>query len=669
MKELSEQIEFLHHRVSTLSYFLQGPTIHLPTVLKQALVDLSLALEELQVTEEALESSHLLVEAERQRYQDLFNFVPVGYLVTNELGMVQEANWAAAGLLKLPQKSLIGKLLANFVVQEERQCFRTKLTELQQVNQSQEWEMLLQPKEGEPIDVLLTVSADSKVREQSLFYWLLHDLSDRKQAEAILLRAQAAELAKQALEAEIAQRQRAEAQLRRNAFHDPLTGLANRALFLDRLNHVNTYTQRQPDYRFAVLFLDLDGFKLINDSLGHPTGDQLLLRVAERLKSCLRPFDTIARLGGDEFTILVERVNAIADAETVAERVQAALELPFILVGQEVFVTTSIGISLSTEAYDQPEDLLRYADIAMYQAKAQGSGLYSLFNQGMHQQAVDRLSLKTQLRQAVEQEEFRIHYQPIVCLKTGKMIGFEALVRWQHPQQGLMTPGHFLPTAEKISLTPVIDRWVLEHACTQMHTWQQHFQDSSQGCVQGGALTLSVNLSSQQFASPNLIEQISQALLESQLNPERLILEITEGVIMTNAELAATKLSQLRSLGIRLAVDDFGTGYSSLGRLHHFPINVLKIDRSFVSRIGSEEGDSEIVETIVTLAHKLDLRVTAEGIETADQLAQLRQLNCEYGQGYFFSPPLDSEAAKALIRKNPQCGEPFLVRAADSSRV
>ncbi len=659
MKELPQQIEFLHHRVSTLSNSLQKLSVPLPEELKKALVDISDALESMQVAEEDLATYRLLVEVEHQRYQDLFNFVPVGYLVTNEWGVIQEANQAAAWLLNFP-RLLVGKHLASFVAQSDRRSFRSKLSKLQQTSQTQEWEISVQPQGGEPIDVLLTVSGASTVLEPpGHFYWLLQDLSDRKQqAKVALLRAQVAELAKQALESEITQRQRAEVQLRHSACHDPLTGLPNRTLFQDRLNHAAAYAQRKQAYLFAVLFLDLDGFKLINDSLGHAAGDQLLLRVAERLKSCLRPFDTVARLGGDEFTILVEDIDEITEAEGVAERVQAALEKPFILGVQEVFVTTSIGMSLSTEAYNQPEDLLRYADIAMYEAKAQGKGLCNLYNQGMHRQIVDRLHLKTQLRQAVEQQEFQIHYQPIVCLKTGKIVSFEALVRWQHPQRGLLAPGDFLPLAEKIGLTPVIDHWVLEQSCAQMHTWQQDSQAFPQGpcrsCSPGRALTISVNLSSQQFAHPNLIEQISQALSDSQLKPESLTLEITEDLIMINAELAATKLSQLRSLGIHLAVDDFGTGYSSLGRLHRFPINALKIDRSFVSCLDSAEGDAEIVETIVTLAHKLGLKVTAEGIETADQLAKLRSLNCEYGQGYFFSPALDSEAAKTLIRANPQ---------------
>ena len=418
---------------------------------------------------------------------------------------------------------------------------------------------------------------------------------------------------------------------------------------MNRLKFAVEQAKRHQDYLFAVLFLDLDHFKVINDSLGHLIGDQLLVAIAGRLKTCLRSSDLAARLGGDEFTILIEELNEISDAICVAERIQKELALPLDFGGQEVFTTASIGIALSRDGFDahpysKPEDLLRDADLAMYRAKTSGKARYEIFNPDMHAQAVARLQLETALRRAVERQEFRVHYQPIVSLETGGINGFEALVRWQHPQWGLVSPAKFIPIAEEIGLIISIDRWVLAQACRQIQQWQQYYLP----------LKVSVNLSGQQFKQPDLIKHIDQTLQQTGLDAQSLNLEITENVIMDHGESVTTALSQLRALGVQLSIDDFGTGYSSLGRLHHFPINVLKIDRSFVSRLGVDERNLEITETIVTLAQKLGVDVTAEGVETAEQLAYLRELKCEYGQGYFFSRPLDTEAAEALLVLNRQ---------------
>ena len=434
--------------------------------------------------------------------------------------------------------------------------------------------------------------------------------------------------------------------LRYNAFHDALTGLPNRALFMDRLEHALEQGKRYQDHLFAVLFLDLDRFKVVNDSLGHILGDQLLIAIARRLEACLRPTDTIARLGGDEFTILLEGLSDISDTIRIAERIQAELTLPFNLGGQEVFTTASIGIALSATGYSQAEDLLRDADIAMYRAKVFGAR-YEIFNTTMHARAVARLQMETDLRRAIERQEFLIFYQPLVSLETGKITGFEALIRWQHPQRGLLSPAKFVPVAEETGLLSRIDQWVMGEACRQAQHWSEQIKSDS-------PLSISVNISNKQFTQPNLIEQISQILQETSLEATCLKLEITENVIMENAQSAIAKLEQIKALGIKLAIDDFGTGYSSLGRLHNFPIDELKIDRSFVSKIGADEGNLEITETIVTLAQKLGMDVTAEGIETAEQLAQLRKLKCAYGQGYFFSRPLPSQAAEELIIAKPQ---------------
>lgn len=452
----------------------------------------------------------------------------------------------------------------------------------------------------------------------------------------------------------------AEEQLLHNAFHDTLTGLPNRALFMDRLGHALEHSKRHQDYLFAVLFLDLDRFKVINDSLGHSLGDQMLIVIASRLKEYLRSMDTAARLGGDEFTILLEDISDMSDAIRVAERIQEQLTSPFKLDGQEVFTTASIGIVFSATGYHQPEDLLRDADIAMYRAKTLGKARYEIFNSDMRDRAITRLQLETELRRAIEYQEFRVHYQPIVSLKTGKVIGFEALVRWQHPDRGLLYPAEFLSIAEETGLSISVDQWVLREACRQTQEWQARFPHGVVGNFSEAVqpLTVSVNLGSLQFRQPELLQHINRVLQETNLAATGLKLEITENAIMGNDESATVMLWQLKELGIQLSIDDFGTGYSSLGRLHRFPINMLKIDRCFINQIGKTPFGNgknlEIIETIVTLAQKLGVDVTAEGIETAEQLARLRELNCNYGQGYFFSRPLDTEAAEALMMTRPQ---------------
>jgi len=522
---------------------------------------------------------------------------------------------------------------------------------------------------------------------------------------------------------DITERKKTEAQLFHDALHDQLTGLPNRTLFIDRLGQLikrtkqlhsrssNGVTHPSPSL-FAVLFLDLDRFKLINDSLGHVAGDQLLVAVARRLEACLRPVDTIARLGGDEFTILLEDIKDSSDATETAERIQRELALPFDLNGREIFVTVSIGIALSTRynpgegwgnhSYDQPEDILRDADTTMYRAKALGKARHEIFDADLHERAVNLLQLENDLRRALSDlwptvnaptvkgspaegalqgqalkevtlQELQIHYQPIVLLKTGKITGFEALIRWLHPEYGLIPLEKFIPVAEETGLIVPMGYWVIREACRQMVAWQSQFSTllepspnpaSQQGTL-AQALTISVNLSSRQFLQPDLIAQIKQILKETGLNACNLKLEITESVIMKHAESVMSVLQQLRSLGIQLQVDDFGTGYSSLSYLHRFPIDTLKIDRSFVGSMGNEDknnsgtpaansGATSIIGTIVMLAHNLGMDVVAEGVETAEQLARLRTLECEYGQGYFFSKPVDCQAARALIAAQPR---------------
>jgi diguanylate cyclase (GGDEF)-like protein/PAS domain S-box-containing protein len=443
----------------------------------------------------------------------------------------------------------------------------------------------------------------------------------------------------------ITQSKVAEALLLHHAFHDALTQLPNLVLFLKRLRHALLRTKQSEDYLFAVLFLDLDRFKVVNYSLGHMLADQLLIAISRRLEACLRPGDTVARFGGDEFTILLENIQDVEDATKVAECIQQELKLPFNLSGHEVFATASIGIALSTHGYDRPEDLLRDAEVTMYRAKALGKARSEVFDRTMHTQAMTLLELETSLRRALERKEFCLHYQPIVSLKSGRISGFEALLRWQQPR-GLVSPAEFIPVAEETGLIVPIGWWVLREACSQMRVWQVQFPAKAY-------LKISVNLSSKQFLQPTVVEQINQILQETDLDARCLEVEITESAIMENAEEASVMLKQLRALGVQLFLDDFGTGYSSLSYLQHFPFNTLKIDRSFISRIGGDSENSQIVRTIVTLAHNLDMNVTAEGVETAAQLAQLCAIQCEHGQGYFFSQPVDCETAGALIAAEP----------------
>ncbi|MBF2025454.1 MAG: EAL domain-containing protein [Oscillatoriales cyanobacterium C42_A2020_001] len=441
---------------------------------------------------------------------------------------------------------------------------------------------------------------------------------------------------------DISERKRVEEQLLHDALHDGLTGLANRALFIDRLEQAIARSKQQQDYLFAVLFLDLDRFKVINDSLGHMVGDQLLIAISRRLEASLRRTDLIARLGGDEFAILLEEIQDSQYAAQIAERLQKELTLPFKLGRHEIFASTSVGIALSTTGYEQPQDLLRDADTAMFHAKGKGKAQYQIFDTAMHVRAVTLLQLETDLRRALERHEFHLHYQPIVSLKNQQITGFEALVRWHHPERGLIAPGEFIPVAEETGLIIPLGDWVLQEACQQMRQWQQEFPSAH-------TLTINVNISSKQFAQPNFTTQIQQILQETGLAADSLKLEITESILMDNVESTTASLLQLQALGIQLSMDDFGTGYSSLSYLNRFPVSTLKIDRSFIQSVDTDSEKLEIIRTVVMLARSLGMDAVAEGVETAEQLAHLKELQCESGQGYFFSKPLDSKRAKNLL--------------------
>jgi diguanylate cyclase (GGDEF)-like protein/PAS domain S-box-containing protein len=450
----------------------------------------------------------------------------------------------------------------------------------------------------------------------------------------------------QGIARDITERKQAEERLRQHALSDALTGLPNRLLFTDHLQLAVEQCKRQRAYRFAVLFLDLDRFKMINDSLGHTVGDQLLVAIAHQLEGCLRAGDTVARLGGDEFAILLNDIAHFDDAIRVAERVLHDMKLPFNLDGHEVFTSASIGIALSNNGYETAEAVLRDADTAMYRAKADGKERYEVFDMIMHARVVALLQLENDLRRAIERNEFCLHYQPIVDLTDGTVTGFEALLRWPHPERGLVGPAEFIPVAEETGLIVPLGRWVLRAACAQMRRWQALSPAHSQ-------LKLSVNLSGKQFTQADLCTQIEQALTATNFDPRCLQLEITESVLMENAKTIVPMLYQLRDMGVELALDDFGTGYSSLSYLRRFPIQTLKIDRSFM-RLEAEEN-AEIVRTIILLARNMHKDVIAEGVETHAQRAQLQALNCGYAQGYLFSAPQDTAAIERLLARSLEC--------------
>ncbi len=429
---------------------------------------------------------------------------------------------------------------------------------------------------------------------------------------------------------------------------DVLTGLPNRVLFMDRLERSFARVRRHKDKTLALIFLDLDSFKLINDSLGHLMGDQVLVAIAGRLEATVRSGDsvsrfsrnnTIARLGGDEFTILLEEIPGALEATRVAERILTELSQPFVIGGQELFPTVSMGIALYNDSYQSPEEMLRDADTAMYRAKALGKGRFEIFDSNMRASTIARLQLETELRRALERDEFDVHYQMVVSLETARIWGFEALVRWRHPTRGFVSPNEFIPVAEETGLIVPIGKWVLETAARQMRTWQYRFPGDH-------PLLISVNLSARHFLQPELIDHCRLILKQTELSPGSLNLEVTESAMMPNPEAAIDVMAQLKSLGIKLAMDDFGTGYSSLSYLHRFPLDSLKIDRSFVSRMME---DDEIVRAIITLGRNLGMKVIAEGVETAEQAVLLRELGCEFAQGYYFSKPVNAQQATELL--------------------
>ena len=555
-----------------------------------------------------------------ERFRSAFDYATIGMGVISLEGSWLQVNRSLCDIVGHKEDELVSKEFRALAHRDDLVSLDEHLQRLVQGQiSSHQTEVRFLHRQGHEVWTLLGVSVvrDSQASPLHLIFQI-QDITDRK---------------------------RAEEQLLHDAFHDALTGLPNRALFMDHVKMAIQRSRRNGDRLFAALFLDLDRFKVINDSLGHMVGDQLLVGIARRLEACLRPGDTVARLGGDEFVILLEELEDAEDANEIARRVQETVTQPFNIGGHEVFTTASIGIAPSATGYERAEDLLRDADTAMYRAKMLGKNRHVVFDKVMHDRAVELMQLETDLRRAVERQEFFLQYQPIVSLSTGLVSSFEALVRWQHPERGLIPPGDFIPIAEETGLIVPLGHWVLHEACRQMRRWQtEQAVDPS--------VTVSVNLSGKQFSQADLMGLVSGALRQTGLAPSNLKLEITESMVMESIDTAIDTLGQLRKLGVEISIDDFGTGYSSLSYLHRFPINTLKIDRSFVTRMTENNENAEIVRTIVTLARSLEMSVVAEGVERMEQLEQLRALDCDFGQGYFFSRPVGGRQATALAAVN-----------------
>ncbi|HEX2026983.1 MAG TPA: EAL domain-containing protein [Nitriliruptorales bacterium] len=576
-------------------------------------------IEELERANEALEQSNIKALNETlSMLTATLDATADGILVVDRAGKTRTVNRKFIELWRLPEATLSSndddEMIAQILEQlEDPAGFLTKVRDLQTQPEAESFDVL-RFKDGRVFERYSTAQRIDDLVVGRV--WSFRDVTARTQAEA---------------------------QLAHQALHDPLTGLPNRALFHDRLDHALASATRREE-RPALLFLDLDNFKAINDTLGHAAGDQLLLEVAARLQSCLRPTDTVARFGGDEFAVLLEDSQPRETAREVAGRIHDTLREPVRVMWKEVVVEVSIGIADAHEGGVGAEELMRNADVAMYAAKARGSGNTVVFEPDMHAAIVARVRLEEDLKRALEYNQLVVHYQPTMSLDTGTLTGFEALVRWQHPTRGLVPPDEFIPLAEETGVIVPLGRWVLTQACRQAKSWQDRFPAAAR-------LSMSVNLSPRQFLHPQLVEEVAAVLRETGLEPGSLILEITEGMMMEDADGTVATLHDLKRLGVRISVDDFGTGYSSLGYLRRFPVDILKIDRSFISDVAGGPEASGLTHAIVKMGNALGLVTLAEGIEKVEQLNILGRLGCRLGQGFYFGRPLPLELIEPLLEQ------------------
>jgi diguanylate cyclase (GGDEF)-like protein/PAS domain S-box-containing protein len=570
--------------------------VHLRTA---ALLEMNAALQKKINEHKIIESTLRQSEA---RLQQIVNGTADGILILNREGIVLFSNAAASILFGYPMEDLLGLDMR----------LPRKITDINEI------QILCKTERG-----ITTRNIEMKLSRtlwEGAFAYLatLRDITERK---------------------------RSEEELTYSAFHDALTGLPNRAALMTQLEGAIAKTQLDSSYLFAVLFLDLDEFKAVNDRLGHTAGDRLLIEVARRLELCLRPSDQIARLGGDEFVICLNNIHSVQDATHIAERIEIALSAPIAWEDQKIFTTASIGIAMGKDSYRNPEELLRDTDSAMYAAKKRGQGCYEVFDTDISACIVSKFRLEFELKQALERQEFVLHYQPIIDLRSQKITGFEALLRWNHPDRGLVAPDDFIPLAEETGLIIPIGAWVLSEACSQLKTWQREIASDI-------PLSMSVNVSSLQLKHPSFLTLVEQTLIATQIQASFLTLEITESVMMEESASMGNLLAQLRAQDIQLSLDDFGTGYSSLVALKQFPVSALKLDRSFTQGLGSDPKSLEIVQAVMHLAQKMNMAVIAEGIETASQQSHLQTLDCVMGQGFLFSKAIDGKAAGHLIEAN-----------------
>jgi diguanylate cyclase (GGDEF)-like protein/PAS domain S-box-containing protein len=561
--------------------------------------------------------SQVTLQASEERIRAVIETAGDAFIGMDDDGMVTEWNRQAELTFGWPRQEVLGQPLADLIIPEDlRTAHRTGLRRFLETGEGsilgRRLELRARDRDGREFPVELTVWA-TPVGSTFGFSSFVRDISERK---------------------------RLESELTHQALHDPLTGLPNRTLLLDRLGHALTRGERSRA-PVTVLFLDLDGFKTVNDSLGHAAGDRLLAAVAQRLRGAVRPPDTVARLGGDEFAVLLEDTGTI-DGVHISERLGDALDLPFLIDGRHVLARASVGVASGNPGDQTADDLLRNADLAMYMAKRRGKARYAVFESGMHVAVVERLELEADLRRALGLGDFFLLYQPVVRLADGSVVGMEALIRWKRAGGDVVSPDQFISVAEEMGLIGDIGRWVLQEACRQAAAWQAQYSPAP-------ALRLSVNLSARQLQDPGLVKDVETVLVDSGLDPACLVMEITESLLMSEPDVAVQRLGELKDLGVWLAIDDFGTGYSSLSYLRRFPVDVLKVDRSFVSALGRDPEDAALTHAIVKLGQTLRLRIVAEGIETAAQLAELQALGCEYGQGYLFARPLAADAMAAVL--------------------